>query len=77
MLNTWLQFVPEEVLHVDHLSERPAEPHSLSEPVEETLRLNSSLSDGYLALAKQAPTPELEDLFTDLTNLEKLNDSHY
>jgi hypothetical protein len=77
VLNTWLQFVPEEVLHVDHLSERLAEPRSLSELVEETLQLNSRLSDAYLALARQAPTPELEGLFTDLANLEESNDSHY
>jgi hypothetical protein len=75
--NTWLQFVPEEVLHIDHLSERLAEPHSLSELVEETLRLNSSLSDAYLALAKQAPTPDLENLFTDLAHFEESNDTHY
>lgn len=77
VLDTWLQFVPEEVLHLDRLSERLVEPHSLTELVEETLRINSRLSEAYLALAKQAPTPELQELFTDLANIEERNDSHY
>jgi hypothetical protein len=77
VMNSWLQFVPEEGLHVEHLSERLAEPHSLSELVEETHCLNSSLSDAYLALAKQAPTSDLENLFSNLVNLEECNDSHY
>lgn len=77
VMNTWLQFVPEEVLKIDRLSERLTEPRSLSQLVEETLELNSSLSEAYLALAKQAPTPDIEELFTDLANLEESNDSHY
>jgi hypothetical protein len=77
VLNTWLQFVPDEVLHLDHIAERLAAPRSLSELVEETLRLNSSLCDAYLTLAQKAPIPALRELFTDLANIEERNDCHY
>jgi len=52
-------------------------PSSLSELVEEILRLNISLSDACLALAKSAPIPRLQELFTDPANLEERNDCRY
>lgn len=77
VLKTWLQFVPDEALAIDHLAERLAVPRTLEELVEETLALNSTLSDAYLILAKEAPIPEVGKLFRDLANLEECNDCHY
>lgn len=77
VLESWLQFVPDETTHIDHISERLAEPQTLGALVEETLRLNSSLSDAYLILAEEAPTEQLKDLFMDLARMEERNDCHY
>lgn len=77
VLETWLQFVPEDALSIDDIKERLATPGSLSELVEETLCLNSSLANAYLTLAKEAPSPKVCELFTDLAKLEESNDCHY
>ena len=77
VLDTWLQFVPEEVEQLDEIDEQLKVPSSLSELVEATLKLNGSLVRAYLALAKDAPTAELQELFADLASMEEHNDSHY
>lgn len=77
VLGTWLQFVPEETLHVDRLAERLAQPRSLEELVEETVALNSSLEDAYRAIAQDADAPEIQELFGNLAHLERNNDCHY
>jgi hypothetical protein len=77
VLETWLQFVPEEAVHIERISERLATPRTIEELVEETLRLNSTLCDAYLVLAQEAPISELRDLFMDLAKLEERNDCHY
>lgn len=74
---TWMQFVPEDVLQVDNLVNRLVAPKSLCDLVEETLKVNSALSDAYLAMAEDAPTSALQDLFKDLANMEERNDQHY
>ncbi len=77
ILHTWLQFVPEEAVKVSDLARKLAAPRTLEELVEETLRLNSTLCDAHLALSREAPIPELRDLFRDLANIEEQNDCHY
>ena len=77
ILETWLQFVPDEAVRISHIKEQLAKPCSLSELVNETLQLNSRLCDAYLTLAKEAPIPELQELFADLAQLEEENDCHY
>ncbi|MGD9857333.1 MAG: hypothetical protein AB7U20_20515 [Planctomycetaceae bacterium] len=77
ILQTWLQFVPQEATHIDRISERLAQPRTLSELVEETLVLNAGLCDAYLTMAAEAPIPDLQELFTNLAQLEECNDCHY
>jgi hypothetical protein len=77
ILETELESVPEQALHVDHLRERLAQPRTLEELVEETLLLNSTLCDAYLTLAREAPLPEVRDLFQNLARLEERNDCQY
>lgn len=77
ILESELESVPEKALHVDHIRERLAQPRTLEELVEETLLLNSTLSDAYLALASEAPLPEIRGLFQDLARIEERNDCHY
>lgn len=74
---TWVQFVPEDVLQVNDLTQRLSAPKSLCELVEETLKVNGALSEAYLTMAKEAPIPALKELFTDLANIEDRNDRHY
>jgi hypothetical protein len=74
---TWLQFVPEDVLHIEDLTGRLNQPTSLGELVEETLRIDRALTEAYLAMANEAPTSALQDLFTDLATIEQRNDRHY
>lgn len=77
VLQTWLQFVPEEAVQIDHIGERLAQPRSLEELVEETLQLNCVLQEAYQTLANEAPIPEVADLFSDLAQIEQRNDCHY
>jgi len=77
VLNTWLQFVPDEAVEIDQLAERIAVPQTLEDLVDATLRLNSTLIEAYLELALEAPTSDVRDLFTDLSRQEKRNDCHY
>lgn len=77
VLQTWLQFVPDEAVQIDHIAERLARPRSLEDLVEETLRLNSVLCEAYRTLANEAPIPEVADLFADLARLEESNECHY
>jgi len=77
VLNTWVRYLPDEVVHIDRLNDQLAEPRSLDELVEETIRLNGSLCNAYLSLAEQAHIPAMKELFQDLANLEEQNDCHY
>lgn len=77
VLNTWVRYLPDEVVHIDRIAEKLAVPHSLDELVEETIRLNGSLCDAYLSMAGQAQTPAMKELFQDLARIEEQNDCHY
>jgi rubrerythrin len=77
ILETELESVPEPALHVERLRERLVQPRTLEELVEETLLLNSTLCDAYLTLAREAPLPEVRELFQNLARLEERNDCQY
>jgi hypothetical protein len=77
VLNTWLQFVPDEAVRIYHIAEQLTMPRTLEDLVEETLSLNTTLIDAYRLMADEAPTPELSTLFADLAKLEVRNDCHY
>lgn len=77
VLNTWLQFIPDEVLQVDAIADQLSAPCSLTDLVEMTLKLNHNLVLAYLVLARNAPTTELQDLFANLAKIEERNDTHY
>ncbi len=77
ILDTWLQFVPEEGGRIDRIADRLTEPKDLSELVAETLVLNSALCETYRTMAEEAPTPDLRELFLNLARMEEQNDCHY
>lgn len=77
VLEAELDSVPPQGLHINHLRERLAQPRTLEELVEETLLLNSTLCDAYLTLAREAPSPQVRELFQNLARLEERNDCHY
>lgn len=77
VLETRLQFVPDEATHIDHVAERLRLQQSLEDLVDETLRLNSTLIDAYLTLAKETAISELGELFTNLAKIDERNDCHY
>lgn len=77
ILETELESVPEKAVHINHIRERLAQPRTLEELVEETLLLNSTLCDAYLTIAREAPSPQVGELFQKLARLEERNDCHY
>ncbi len=77
ILDTWLQFVPEEGIRIDRIADWLAEPKDLAGLVAETLAVNAALCETYRAMAKEAPTPELHELFLSLAQLEEQIDCHY
>ena len=76
-LGTWLQFVPDEAVHVDHLSERLAEPRTMEDLAEETLTAEQQAVRRLSRDGQGGSNPELKDLFTDLAKMEERNDCHY
>lgn len=77
ILDTWLQFVPDENLEAvfADLDLRPD--LSVDEVVERAMTFDRALIELYRALAETTEVPEIRDLFTSLTAMEDGKDRQY
>jgi hypothetical protein len=76
VLESWLQFVPEEVIRLEEFTSQLPPAESVEGLVNEVIEVNRSLQGAYRALADCCDLPKVRELFENLAQWEENLDKH-